>query len=428
MTEYLIINITISIWALLIHHFLLTDARHQFIILLVAMASWLIPFGWFQFSTEVTVLTATQTIIEQITQPVHTLTIQSESHVSWTQIMMAICSMGICLFIKDLLSLRQQHHTFEQQAQSTDIQNVFTINGLNNACVTGFRPSIIWIDEALFNSEAQISILAHEQQHIRQHDPYWLLLITFIQRLFWFNPIVWLLSKKCQHSLEMRCDQACKKQLPQGLYQNHLAQTLLKMQSKNMPLSNWMAQSGTKHLQRIQQLSKETTMKKHHKYLLALSFTAITLLSAAVLANKTISKVDQNNFPGIGANQVYLEFKFNIDEKETQELSILVENGTEGSVKIDDYTFSFTPHIIKQATASKEKQKTMANNKAQNEANVQIYTEISVHQDKKAKTEISNMSLMSLSNTWASFKINDPKKNEAITAELRATTLNNPDA
>ena len=196
MTEYLLINCLISIWALLTQHFLLKDASHQFTLLIFSLLCWLVPFGWLVYSTEATFVMQTQPMLAQITKPVQTLISQPKMGMPWSQVFYTLILIGLMAFLADYWRLHKQHKSFKLHGKATAKQNIFTIKSLNNACVTGFNPSIIWIDEDLYHSDLQTSIVTHEQQHIKHGDPYWLLLITCVQKLFWFNPLIQLLAKQ----------------------------------------------------------------------------------------------------------------------------------------------------------------------------------------------------------------------------------------
>ena len=126
MTEYLLINCLISIWALMTHYFLLKDASHRFTLLMLALLSWLVPFGWFVFSTEVTVVTQTQPLLDKVKQPVQALISQAEISIPWFQLFISLMAFGLAVFLTDYWRFQKQHKSFKQKEQATKQTNTNT--------------------------------------------------------------------------------------------------------------------------------------------------------------------------------------------------------------------------------------------------------------------------------------------------------------
>ncbi len=408
MTEYLIINTMVSLWALLTQHYLLCDARHQFTVLMIALFCWLLPFGWFQFQADVTVLTVAQPMVSQIKQPMVNLANSTSFDLSWLQILAILMTLGLLRFVFDLIQMHQQHQSFKATGQATDLTDVFTIKSLNNACVTGFKPSLIWIDEALYHSESQSAILAHEQQHIKNKDPYWLLLIVLMERLFWFNPLVWLLAQSSKNCIERRCDQACQKTMSQGEYQTQLAKTLLMMNKQNSKLTNYMSQNPN-NIQRIQDLNKEYTMRIKQKFVLTITTLFTMAASFTVLAD--------NVRPPIGENQILLDVKYSIDGSEVKALSLLVEDGKEASIKINEQMIVFNPQIIQPQFKEIEVDKVVI---AEHALIPQIITTFEFSDGDK-NTDLSRGAIISLNKQWAGIEIGQPDQKNSVSLELKAT-------
>lgn len=408
MTEYLIINVLTSLWAWSMQRFVLTDARHQFAALMFALLCWLLPFGWFQYQADVTVLTVTQPMVSQIKQPMVNLANSTSFDLSWLQILTIVMTLGLLRFIFDLKQMHQQHQSFKATGQATELTGVFTIKGLNNACVTGFKPSLIWIDEALFHSESRPAILTHEQQHIKNKDPYWLLLIILMQRVFWFNPLVWLLTQNLQSCIERRCDQDCKQTMNQGEYQSQLAKTLLLMNSQTSKLSNYMSQNPN-NIQRIQHLTKEHTMRIKQKFVLTLTTLITMAASFTVLAD--------NVRPLIGENHILLDVKYSIDGSEVKTLSLLIEDGKEASIKINEQMIVFNPQIIQPQFKEIETDKVAI---AEHALIPQIITSFEFSDGDK-NTDSSRGTIISLDKQWAGINIGQSHQKNIISLELKAT-------
>jgi hypothetical protein len=58
-----------------------------------------------------------------------------------------------------------------------------------------------------YTAEEQEMLLAHEKQHIAQHDPFWYRLLPGIQCVFWFSPTIHKAVHLFQQDREMLCDE-----------------------------------------------------------------------------------------------------------------------------------------------------------------------------------------------------------------------------
>jgi hypothetical protein len=173
---------------------------------------------------------------------------------------------------------------------------------------TGLTKPIIWIDSEQCDAEKIRTIVIHELTHIRQHDPYWLWAINLIQRLFWWNPLIWVTAHYARQQIELSCDEQCKKHLPEGNYQLQLIKLTLqvnKQQSLHMPAILQMSGTPAFNLKRINKLNEEQKMKKRYVLVMAslLSLTGWVGFSNATVntqqlashEEKTVSLVDVLN-------------------------------------------------------------------------------------------------------------------------------------
>lgn len=73
-------------------------------------------------------------------------------------------------------------------------------------CVAGvFHPTIYFPDEKLSEQEIRF-ILAHEVQHVKNHDALIKLFFGLMSAVMWWNPAVWAFRKTIDSLLEFRCD------------------------------------------------------------------------------------------------------------------------------------------------------------------------------------------------------------------------------
>ncbi|KAA3612466.1 MAG: hypothetical protein D8M58_20085 [Calditrichaeota bacterium] len=71
-----------------------------------------------------------------------------------------------------------------------------------------FRPQII-IPESIFKNGPSVqleSVIAHEMAHIKRWDDLHIIILAFIQAVYFFNPLVWFLVKELNQLRELECD------------------------------------------------------------------------------------------------------------------------------------------------------------------------------------------------------------------------------
>ena len=68
-----------------------------------------------------------------------------------------------------------------------------------------FHPTILYTDRE--NDADSTLMISHEIVHIKQRDIIWKMLMTLVQIIHWFNPVVWWLGKEMEQICEMVCDE-----------------------------------------------------------------------------------------------------------------------------------------------------------------------------------------------------------------------------
>lgn len=88
-----------------------------------------------------------------------------------------------------------------------------------------FRPCVLVpMQWEAWPEASRRAVLAHELAHIRRRDLWTHLLVTVARAAYFFNPLVWLLSRRLTHYAEMACDEAAVSAtgLPPGAYARQL--------------------------------------------------------------------------------------------------------------------------------------------------------------------------------------------------------------
>jgi len=73
------------------------------------------------------------------------------------------------------------------------------------------RPMILLPTSLVEQSEPRHvdAILAHELAHVKRDDYAWQMLLKFVQALYWYNPLIWLLARSIASVRERACDEYC---------------------------------------------------------------------------------------------------------------------------------------------------------------------------------------------------------------------------
>jgi len=92
-----------------------------------------------------------------------------------------------------------------------------------------------FINTSILNSDSFDQILAHEQVHIAQKHSYDLIFIELLACFYWFNPIIWMISKSIKASHEYIADQnIINYGYPSHEYQTLLLEQIVNRQSNNL--------------------------------------------------------------------------------------------------------------------------------------------------------------------------------------------------
>ena len=75
--------------------------------------------------------------------------------------------------------------------------------------ICGFRRTEIYLPVAHMGERELEIVLRHELTHHKQKDTFWKPAFAIVNGLFWFNPLVWYVSRKMQRWAEASCDESC---------------------------------------------------------------------------------------------------------------------------------------------------------------------------------------------------------------------------
>jgi hypothetical protein len=138
---------------------------------------------------------------------------------------------------------------------------------ISGAFSSGLLRPRIWVHGDLVGSNQLPTRLRHELTHIRQHDNWYLLLITLVEKLLWWNPLVWYLGRSTRELQELSCDEQCQRSISD--YPVRLAQLMLDSARAGstpavMTLSANIFSKPNPNIKRIKLLERSYTMKTRH--------------------------------------------------------------------------------------------------------------------------------------------------------------------
>ncbi len=294
--------------------------RVRFRMVLITLFSWLVPYDlvttiFIQDNTAV--LPSTISSFNTGIKHVIVSQIDSETYLTLLNCISIMTFIGFIWFIKDVVSLNIKLQNLSKEANLYKIikgKNVHITNNHDIFSIGVIKPKV-YIGEKYLGSLFIDSIIKHEIQHIESNDQLWLLLITLVQRLLWWNPIVNLLAQKSRELIELSCDQACKEQSTDNQYQEDLAQILIQTYQESDPLASNFFGKSNQNIFRIKQLSKEFKMNKKHKALIfstaLIPFVLMLFVSTTSISSDKTNIRIENKQGERAENEVDLTIKFN---------------------------------------------------------------------------------------------------------------------
>lgn len=130
------------------------------------------------------------------------------------------------------------------QMRARSLPQLLSVEGLRSPMVVGYlQPRILW-PEACFNRDASKGsetedrrmALAHETAHVLRRDLWWNLLVSAVNTVLWFHPLVWLAGRRYLASQEAACDELAV--LRARLDRTRFADLLIRV-SQNTGLCDW---------------------------------------------------------------------------------------------------------------------------------------------------------------------------------------------
>ncbi len=105
--------------------------------------------------------------------------------------------------IREMLSLCRKELGIKEEIKAFMLPNLTT-----PALTVGLRPKIILpadIHNCLSNEQLML-VIKHEIMHYKRRDHLIVLLLRILEIIYWFNPVIWLMSRYFSRDMESACD------------------------------------------------------------------------------------------------------------------------------------------------------------------------------------------------------------------------------
>ncbi len=314
MEYYFIFNSLVTIVVLSFSKYVAASASYRFYLVSFALAMWVIPWHLLDTLIPIKNQIARHWILPQIAFSSDNFKADNSNNwhtfLNWHALLTTLFAIGFVLLIKKLVI----HWLWVKKLQASHYQvlehkelAVYQSNAISGAVLVGlFRPKI-WISSSIKSRSIKNAIIEHEKQHFYRNDNVKLLILTVIESLFWWNPLVISLVKQARFLIEVLCDQAAEKAVGKDQYLTALSELIyFQTQNLNPNLSSYALSTHNNNINRIKLLKDKPTMNFTKKLgYFSIVITAIFSITFYTFSSKAISTA-------INANQ---ETMINLDEK-----------------------------------------------------------------------------------------------------------------
>ncbi len=155
------------------------------------------------------------------------------------------------------------------------------VSGSRIAAATGLFRGTIWVGEGLVRHSDLNAALLHECLHIARRDALWILAVTCLKRLYWWNPLVRHFTRHAGFLIEAACDENCAHLHGRTEYRNSLARLILDSHSAVTLAFASMVRTGRRDVARVAALDRIPRI--HFRVWIGAGLCAIGLAAAATV-------------------------------------------------------------------------------------------------------------------------------------------------
>ncbi|HEU4653217.1 MAG TPA: M56 family metallopeptidase [Steroidobacteraceae bacterium] len=232
-----------SSWFALVAWLLAMVVRHDSAklrgwIWLAASAKFLFPFALFswigsQFVFQASDPSAVLPLVQHVASPLSSASVATrylESNAQW--LLLVIWAPISAMYMQRVLLGWIDSRSLLRGSWSCDVLATIPVrasHAISNPCVIGVVDPVLVLParfESTFSPAQLRAVIAHELEHVRRHDNLVAYIHSFVQALFWFHPLVWLIGSRIVREREQACDEAA---IESGLERRDYAATLLRI-------------------------------------------------------------------------------------------------------------------------------------------------------------------------------------------------------
>lgn len=294
MTNYLIINITLSLIVIYSSHKKSLKANHQLALIMFALASWLVPYDLL-----IAFLKQVNASAQVIYLPIENRLQLPSTTPAWSlnlvDIFFALLSSGVVYLVINLYrhfnwlnSMLNSPTTVKDEALSRKYNTLIYRHSCSQpGLVTGILDPLVFISDSVTRQDLLDVVVKHEMTHVRLRDNQTMALLCVIESIFWWNPLVMKLAANVKFVIELRCDEQTSREFEQEGYLIGLAELIKyhhKDYSQNFSLSFFEKQSES--ISRLKALNGEIV--KNAKYAFGLLAMIAVVFSGWVVAQVAV--------------------------------------------------------------------------------------------------------------------------------------------
>jgi len=432
MELYLLINISVSAIILALLRYGNGTNLVNYYISIFGILIWFVPYSFIasfipnEVLLEPVILTQT---IETYTETVYTPELNSFNIAQLIDYLAIVAIfLGFSLFIKQIIKARAlqnsilNHRSFSfQKGLSEKYQaQVYSSENAPSGILLGLRSPKIVIASSIQEAHQLNLIISHEKTHLKRHDNYRLIVLEFVECLFWWNPLVRALAQKNKFFIEAICDEQTSKKYGLHKYIEDFASLILRNHKvSNFILNSTATSNKSNNMSRLILLKENRVMTLKRKLIYTLTLgSAISAMiwNTFAIASGNDKTVLNENVPKISVNDnkqlIETLEKFAGNKASfSSENTILIVNGKKKSKDFLNYlTLQDISSINVQTGEITEFQ--ITTNKQSNESNQGALVNFDLKVKDRSNKEEENL-LSSKMSMWvdfdkkASFKISD---------------------
>jgi hypothetical protein len=196
---------------------------------------------------------------------------------------------------RDSLNAEQLRSLLPESVQKVPYA-IRVVSGSRVAAATGLFRGTIWVGEGLRGHTDLNAALLHECLHIARRDALSILAMTYLKRLYFWNPIVRHLARHAEFLIEAACDENCARLLGRTEYRNSLARLILDSQSSRTLVFASTVRTGRHDMARVAALGRVPRMNLRawvSAALCAIGLGAAASLNAQAAADPRIGSWDE---------------------------------------------------------------------------------------------------------------------------------------